>query len=73
MTKQELYALLVEACQHPLGAIVKTSDPNRLRQRLYAIRKTSSAFTHLSFVVPTKGAESRLFIIAKTGTSDAQG
>ena len=72
MKKPEQIALLTEACQHPLGVLVATNDPNRLRQRLYALRKGCPEFAHLSFVVPVSDPNGTLFIIVKAGDPNAQ-
>jgi hypothetical protein len=72
MKKPEQLAILTEACQHPLGVVVETNDPNRLRQRLYAMRRAHPEFAHLSFVVPAGDKGTELFIIARTGDDNVQ-
>jgi hypothetical protein len=72
MKKPEQLAILTEACQHPLGAVVETNDPNRLRQRFYAMRRAHPEFEHLSFVVPADGDGTVLYIIARTGDDNVQ-
>jgi hypothetical protein len=51
MTAIELQSLLFQALAEPHGIIVATSDPEKLRQKLYPIRKTDPAFTPLAFIL----------------------
>lgn len=42
----ELCSLLYEAARFPLGAVVRTNTPERLRQKLYPLLKvTGTSFT----------------------------
>jgi hypothetical protein len=67
----ELAELLYNALRSPFGTCIETDDPERLRQRLYAIRRENEDFAPLSFVIsPMNGLD--LWIINK-GTSDAEG
>lgn len=69
MGNLELTKLLYDALRTPLGTVIETEDPERLRQKLYAIRKESSDFTQLSFVIsPINGLD--LWIVNK-GNADA--
>jgi len=47
----ELTSLLFQALSSPYGIVVATSDPDRLRQKLYPLRKTDPAFAPLAFVL----------------------
>lgn len=71
MTNLELAALLYDALRTPLGTVIQTEDPERLRQRLYAVRKESPDFAPLSFVIsPMNGTD--LWIVNK-GNTDEEG
>lgn len=53
--EEDLCFLLYEAARHPLGAVVQTNAPERLRQKLYPLlKKTGTAFT---FSIPPKAGE----------------
>ena len=68
MTQLELTELLYDALRTPLGTVIQTEDPERLRQRLYAIRREYAEFTQLSFVIsPINGAD--LWIVNKGNAS----
>lgn len=62
----EFESLLFSALSSPLGIEVSTSDPNALRQKLYAVRKKDSAFLPLSFVIPPSNPSSTLWIVRKS-------
>jgi hypothetical protein len=69
VTNLEMTELLYDALRAPLGTVIQTEDPERLRQRLYAIRKESDDFAALSFVIsPLNGLD--LWIVNK-GASNA--
>lgn len=64
MNNLELTELLYNALRTPLGTVIQTEDPERLRQRLYALRKESEDFAQLSFVIsPINGMD--LWIVNK--------
>jgi hypothetical protein len=64
MTTLELTELLYEALRTPNGTVIQTEDAERLRQKLYAIRKESEDFAALSFVIsPINGMD--LWIVRK--------
>jgi hypothetical protein len=66
-----LTELLYNALRSPFGTVVETDDAERLRQRLYAIRREHEEFAPLSFVIsPMNGVD--LWILNK-GNVDAQG
>lgn len=70
MTDFELTEHLYAALRSPLGIVLETSDPERLRQRLYAIRRKHEDFVPLSFIIsPFNGAD--LWIVNK-GSSDEE-
>lgn len=59
--------LLYDALRTPLGLVVETDSAERLRQKLYAIRKANPDFTPLSFVIsPMNGSD--LWILNKGGS-----
>lgn len=71
MTDLELTELLYDALRTPRGTVIQTEDPERLRQKLYPIKKSSEDFTQLSFVIsPINGLD--LWIVNK-GNTDAEG
>lgn len=67
----ELTELLYNALSAERGIVVETNDPERLRQRLYAIRRESEDFTPLAFIIsPLNGLD--LWIVKK-GTEHVEG
>ena len=66
MTNLELTELLYAALHSPLGTVIETEDPERLRQKLYPIRSGCEDFAQLSFVIsPINGLD--LWIVNKGG------
>jgi len=64
MSQPPLIELLYEALAEEIGVIVETNSPDRLRQKLYAIRKEDKALKVISLVtVPNKPTE--LWLIKK--------
>ena len=51
MNNPVLLNLLYEALHSALGVVVETPDPEFLRQKLYAVRKSEVQFTPLAFVI----------------------
>lgn len=49
--QEPLVSLLYRALTTPLGIAVESSDPDRLRQKLYPLRKEDPSFACLSFVL----------------------
>lgn len=47
---EPLDALLYRAMTSPYGIVVESNDPERLRQKLYPLRKAQPDFAPLSFV-----------------------
>lgn len=59
-----LLGLLYEALGAEYGVAVETNDPDRLRQKLYPLRKTDEIFTPLAFVLSPFNPQ-ELWIIKK--------
>lgn len=59
-----LLQLLYDALNAPLGVEVETNDPERLRQKLYPLRKADDIFLPLAFVISPFDAQ-KLWIIKK--------
>lgn len=65
----EYTELLYNALHAKFGIVVETDDAERLRQRLYAIRKESEDFAPLSFIIsPFNGVD--LWILNKGKTDE---
>lgn len=59
----DLLELLYGADQSPLGTVIETEDAERLRQKLYAVRKERSPeFDHLSFILSPAAPATQLWI-----------
>lgn len=57
---------LYDALAKPLGLKVLTDDPERLRQRLYALRKENApTFDDLSFIISPTNPSDQLWIVKK--------
>lgn len=68
MTLLELTEILYDALRTPLGIVVETESAERLRQKLYAIRKDNEDLAPLSFIIsPMNGVD--LWIINKGSTN----
>lgn len=65
-TRQELEALLFQALASDNGIEVATTNPQLLRNKLYAVRKKDLNFSCLAFVVPAQ--KNTLLIIKKPET-----
>lgn len=57
--------LLYSALRSEVGIIVQTNDPERLRQRLYRVRKEDPELADLSFKLSPTAPASELWIIKK--------
>lgn len=69
----ELESLLLAALNSPHGIEVTTSDPELLRQKLYAVRRKRPGEFPVSFVIPPVNSASTLWIVRKPdGSSEAQ-
>lgn len=60
-----LLEILYAAYREPLGLIVETNDPERLRQKFYAERKKDPDLACLSFRISPTHPESQLYILRK--------
>lgn len=60
---QELIAYLYEALSSEVGIRLQTSDPERLRQKLYALRKQDEDLKALSFVISPTNPTAELWIV----------
>jgi hypothetical protein len=70
VTPLELTEILYDATRSPFGLLVETNDPERLRQRLYTIRRDNPDFAALSFLIsPLNGVD--LWVLNK-GTGNAE-
>lgn len=71
-SQPDLAFLLLRASEAEVGISIITSDPTRLRAKLYAERK-SLGLLNLSFIQPPVGSESRIWVIkkdVKNGTTE---
>lgn len=57
--------LLYEALRQPYGIIVSTDDVERLRAKLYPLRRGDPALMALSFIVSPTNPSSELWIVKK--------
>ena len=57
--------LLYRALEAPLGIVVRTSDPERARQRFYAARKTNPAFDELSIKPSHTSPGTEIWVVRK--------
>lgn len=59
----DLLERLYDALRTPLGIVLETEDPERLRQKLYALRKDRPELHRVSFVIsPTNPRELWLLV-----------
>lgn len=69
MTNLELTELLYSALHAERGIVVETDDAERLRQKLYAVRRECEDFAPLSFIIsPMNGLD--LWILRKGKTDE---
>lgn len=61
--------LLYQALYSPLGIVVESESPERLRQKLYPLRKEREELSCLSFVISPTNPATDLWII-KQGNSN---
>lgn len=58
--------LMFDALTNPLGVVVETNSPERLRQRLYKIRTDQApTFDNLAFVISPTEPDNQLWIVKK--------
>lgn len=66
-----LMEILYDAIRSPFGLVIETSDAERLRQKLYALRKDNPDLAALSFIIsPLNGSD--LWVLNKGGPSNGQ-
>ena len=65
-----LIELLYRAYNSELGIVVETTDPERLRQRLYAERKKDPDLACLSFNISPTHPQSQLLIVKRPTLED---
>lgn len=71
MSNLALLEVMYDALRSPLGIVVETDDAERLRQKLYAIRRENEEFEPLAFVIsPMNGSD--LWILNKGKTDEEQ-
>lgn len=70
MTELEL---LYSALNSRIGIVVTTSDPNKLKQRLYALRRKTPAFRSLSFLTSRQSPATELWILNGQANSNTSG
>ena len=69
MSKLPLMELLYAALRSQIGVVIETDDAERLRQKLYPLRKDDPDLMVLSFVIsPVNGKD--LWIIKTKGAAD---
>lgn len=61
----DLLEILYRALEDPNGSVIATNDAERLRQRLYALRKDNPAFLPLHFVLSPFTPSTELWIMHK--------
>lgn len=69
--KTPLVELLYEAIASPFGILVSCEDAERLRAKLYPLRKAEAAFESLHFSLSPDQPKTHLFIIKKGDPLDA--
>ncbi len=70
MSLLDLTEILYDATRSGFGLVVETSDPERLRQKFYTIRRDNPDLSALSFVIsPFNGSD--LWVLNK-GNSNAE-
>lgn len=68
---QDQQSLLFRALAAPHGLVVSTSDPDRLRQQLYKLRRQDmESFAELSFVISPANPDSELWIVKNGKAQD---
>lgn len=70
MKKQELFALLMRAATSPNGIAVSTNNADRLRQKLYPVKKLDTMFSDLAIIISPTNPETELFIAMKKEPKD---
>jgi len=71
MSKLPLLELLYAALRSKFGVVIETDDAERLRQKLYPLRKDDPDLMSLSFVIsPINGKD--LWIVKTKGARDGE-
>lgn len=65
MADESLLELLYRAYNSPKGIAVTTTSPERLRQKLYAVRKADKDLSCLSFTLSPHDPAGELWIVRK--------
>ncbi len=68
-TEVPLLQLLYDALHSPLGVEVATTDPERLRAKLYPLRKSDDIFLPLAFIISPFNLNN-LWIVRKDSTDE---
>lgn len=61
-----LLELLYAALGEQIGICVVTNSPEKLRQKLYAVRKENAEFMGLSFLISPTAPQEHLWIVKRT-------
>ena len=72
MREPPLIELLYEALNAEIGILVRSNDAERLRQKLYAERKSDPALANLSLVLSRTDPKHLLLIIRKPEEPNAE-
>lgn len=65
-----LLQFLYDALAAEWGVVVATDDPERLRQKLYPLRKADEVFTPLAFIISPFNPSGELWIVKKEQPSE---
>jgi hypothetical protein len=68
----DLLEKLYDALRAPIGIIVSTEDPERLRQRAYALRRERPELRPLAFIISPTNPTSELWIMHPPLESDSE-
>lgn len=61
-----LLELMYDALYDPLGSVIETNSPERLRQKLYKLRKDHApVFDDLAFIISPTEPETQLWLTKK--------
>lgn len=63
----DLLEKMYDALRTPLGIILSTEDPERLRQKLYTLKKERPELSRLSFIISPTNPGRELWILARPG------
>lgn len=71
-SKLPLIELLYSALNSDLGIVVETTDPIKLKQKLYTLRSEDVEFKRLSFVTSRTHPQTQLWIVKRPESHDEQ-